>query len=87
LLPLAVAVAACGGDAPLAPATASTQPASLQSARGGSGLALDIVPDITLLLGLGGSLTIDQAQALAGIGSALGGQSAGGLVNAINNQI
>jgi len=186
LLPLAVAVAACSGDAPLAPAAASTQTVSPQSARKGSGLALDIVPDVTLPLGLGGSLTIDQAvltnfavventvgqvvglrvtgtltgtavdvlggavgvdarpfvadlnvtssgpgqcsvvtlhltnlnvdalglvtgtvpatvdvkgsgavgsllcnlgQALSGIGSALGGQSAGGLVNAINNQI
>ena len=41
-------------------ATAATRP-SQAPAQKGSGLTLDIVPNVTLPLGLGGSITIDQA--------------------------
>ena len=58
-LPIALGIGACS-DEPLAPATWAPEPVSLQPARG-SGLAVDIVPNVTLPLGLGGSITIDQA--------------------------
>ena len=61
---LALALGACS-EAPLAPApdAARTTAPSVPSAANtkGSGLTLDIVPTVTLPLGLGGSITIDQA--------------------------
>jgi hypothetical protein len=59
-LPLGLVVAC--SDAPVAPHT--VQPGSVQLQQAppkGTGLALDIVPTVTLPLGLGGSITIDQA--------------------------
>jgi hypothetical protein len=58
-LPLGLVVAC--GEAPNAPR--SVQPGSvlLQQAPKGTGLAVDIVPNVTLPLGLGGAVTIDQA--------------------------
>ena len=41
-------------------ATAATQPGQAPAQKG-SGLTLDIVPNVTLPLGLGGSITINQA--------------------------
>ena len=59
---LALAVAACS-DSAVAPTTpaAATQVPNLAAAQKGSGLTLDIVPNVTLPLGLGGPITIDQA--------------------------
>ena len=59
-LPLGLVVAC--SEAPVAPRT--VQPGSLllqQAPPKGTGLAVDIVPNVTLPLGLGGSITIDQA--------------------------
>jgi hypothetical protein len=59
-LPLGLVVAC--GEAPDAPR--SIQPGSVllqQAPPKGTGLAVDIVPHVTLPLGLGGSITIDQA--------------------------
>ena len=59
--PLAAAFVGCS-EAPVAPHT--VQPGSVmlqQTPPKGSGLAVDIVPNVTLPLGLGGSVTIDQA--------------------------
>lgn len=60
-LPALFALAACSATDAVAPAPHAGEAPSLQAARRGSGLALDIVPDVTLPLGLGGSITIDQA--------------------------
>ena len=60
-LPVLLAVAGCNTADIAAPEIARPDAPSLQAARKGSGLALDIVPDVTLPLGLGGSITIDQA--------------------------
>lgn len=60
-LPVALGLGACS-DSPVAPRTA--QPGSVmlqQSTPKGSGLAVDIVPNVSLPLGLGGSVTIEQA--------------------------
>lgn len=53
-------VAACT-DTPSAPAARAVPGPSMQKGIGGSGLAVDIVPNVTLPLGLGGSITINQA--------------------------
>lgn len=60
-LPVAIAFVGCS-EAPVAPR--SVQPGSVmlqQAPPKGTGLAVDIVPNVTLPLGLGGSITIDQA--------------------------
>src|SRR5690349_20563320 len=59
--PLAIGFVACS-EAPVAPH--SVQPGTValqQAAPKGTGLAVDIVPNVTLPLGLGGSVTINQA--------------------------
>ena len=59
-LPLGLIVAC--GEGPVAPRT--VQPGSVsrqQAPPKGTGIAVDIVPNVTLPLGLGGSITIDQA--------------------------
>ena len=60
-LPLAIGFVGCS-EAAVAPR--SVQPAAVslqQAAPKGTGLAVDIVPSVTLPLGLGGSLTVNQA--------------------------
>jgi hypothetical protein len=60
VVPLGLVVAC--SEAPVAPRT--VQPASVllqQAPPKGTGIAVDIVPNVTLPLGLGGSVTIDQA--------------------------
>lgn len=58
---VALALGACS-EAPLAPAPDAARVATANAANTkGSGLTLDIVPTVTLPLGLGGSITIDQA--------------------------
>ena len=58
---LALALGACS-EAPLAPAPEAARVAAPSAASAkGSGLTLDIVPTVTLPLGLGGSVTINQA--------------------------
>src|SRR4051812_12787932 len=59
-LPVALAFVGCG-ESSVAPRAAQPGNLVLQQARKGSGLAVDIVPNVTLPLGLGGSITIDQA--------------------------
>lgn len=44
-----------------APRTPLSSPSFQQAAPKGTGLALDLVPNLTLPLGLGGSLTVNQA--------------------------
>lgn len=59
--PFAIAFIGCS-ETPVAPH--SVQPGSVmlqQAPPKGSGLAVDIVPNVTLPLGLGGSITVDQA--------------------------
>ena len=46
---------------PGAPAAPSIPSPSMQKGIGGTGLSVDIVPNVTLPLGLGGSVTINQA--------------------------
>jgi len=60
VVPLGLVVAC--SEAPVAPRT--VQPGSVllqQAPPKGTGIAVDIVPNVTLPLGLGGSVTIDQA--------------------------
>jgi hypothetical protein len=61
---LALALGACS-EAPLAPPASAPSAARVAApsaaSRKGTGLTLDIVPHVTLPLGLGGSVTIDQA--------------------------
>ena len=61
LAALALVLGACS-EAPVAPESrlARTERPSAAQAKG-SGLTLDIIPNVTLPLGLGGSVTIDQA--------------------------
>lgn len=60
-LPVAFAFAGCS-EAPVAPHAIQPGGVMLQQAPPkGTGLAVDIVPHVTLPLGLGGSVTIDQA--------------------------
>jgi hypothetical protein len=59
-LPLALGFGACT-ETPMAPRAAAPGSVVLQQVPKGTGLALDIVPNVTLPLGLGGSITIDQA--------------------------
>ena len=59
--PVAFAFVGCS-EAPVAPHTIRPGSVSAQQAPpNGTGLAVDIVPNVTLPLGLGGSVTIDQA--------------------------
>jgi hypothetical protein len=59
-LPLGLVVAC--SEAPVAPRTVQPGNVLLQQAPPkGTGIAVDIVPNVTLPLGLGGSVTIDQA--------------------------
>ena len=59
-IPLGLVVAC--SEAPVAPHTVQPGSISLQQAPPkGTGIAVDIVPNVTLPLGLGGSITIDQA--------------------------
>jgi hypothetical protein len=59
--PAALAFVGCG-ESTMAPRTAQPGSAmSQQTSPKGTGLAVDIVPTVTLPLGLGGSITIDQA--------------------------
>lgn len=60
-LPVALVFVGCG-ESTVAPRTAQPGSAmSQQASPKGTGLAVDIVPNVTLPLGLGGSITIDQA--------------------------
>ena len=56
---LLIGVGACSEN-PASPRM-PVPPPSFQAAPKGSGLSLDIVPNVTLPLGLGGSITINQA--------------------------
>lgn len=56
---LVLGLGACA-DAPTAPPSATPGRVLAQQVKG-TGLSLDIVPSVTLPLGLGGSITIDQA--------------------------
>lgn len=59
--PLVVGFAGCS-EAPVAPHSLRPNSVALQQAQPkGTGLAVDIVPNVTLPLGLGGSVTINQA--------------------------
>lgn len=57
---LAIGAGACA-DTMVSPKTPASTVAFQQSPPKGTGLALDLVPNVTLPLGLGGSITIDQA--------------------------
>jgi hypothetical protein len=57
---LVIGAGACA-DTPVAPRTPTSTVAFQQSPPKGTGLSLDIVPNVKLPLGLGGSITIDQA--------------------------
>jgi len=57
---VALAASACS-ESPAAPRGPAFSPSFQQAPPKGTGLALDIVPHVTLPLGLGGSVTIDQA--------------------------
>lgn len=60
-VPVALAFVGCS-EAPVAPHTARPGSVSLQQAPPkGTGISVDLVPNVTLPLGLGGSITIDQA--------------------------
>lgn len=60
-LPMALGFIGCS-ESPTAPRTAQPGSVMLQQAPPkGTGLSVDIVPNVTLPLGLGGSITIDQA--------------------------
>ena len=59
-LPVALGFAACT-ETPVAPHALAPSSVMLQQTPKGSGLTLDIVPHLTLPLGLGGSITIEQA--------------------------
>ena len=62
LLALALGLIVACGEGPVAPRTVQPGSVSLQQAPPkGTGIAVDIVPNVTLPLGLGGSITIDQA--------------------------
>jgi len=60
---LALGASACGDmvSSPRTAASTATAASFQQSVPKGTGLSLDIVPNVTLPLGLGGSVTIDQA--------------------------
>jgi hypothetical protein len=58
-LPIALSIGACS-EGPLAPEGSKAESVNLQP-RKGTGLQVDIVPDVTLPLGLGGSITIEEA--------------------------
>ncbi len=58
-LPIALSIGACS-EGPLAPEIPKPESVNLQP-RKGTGLQVDIVPDVTLPLGLGGSITIEEA--------------------------
>ena len=55
-----VVVGACSEN-PSAPSARTIPAPSMQSGLGGTGIKVDIVPTVTLPLGLGGSINIDQA--------------------------
>src|SRR6266850_7050982 len=55
-----VVVGACSEN-PSAPSVQAIPSPSMQSAIGGTGIKVDIVPNVTLPLGLGGTITINQA--------------------------
>ena len=57
---LATGVSACS-DTMVSPRPPASTVAFQQSPPKGTGLSLDLVPNVTLPLGLGGSITIDQA--------------------------
>src|SRR5207248_2836422 len=56
---LALAAGACGEN-PVSPRLASSSPSLQKESPRGTGLAIDIEPNVTLPLGLGGPITIDQ---------------------------
>jgi hypothetical protein len=56
---LALGANACGEN-PVSPRALRPGPSSQQTIPKGTGLAVDIVPNVTLPLGLGGSITINQ---------------------------
>lgn len=60
---VALGATACSESpvAPVAPPVSSLSPSFQQTPPKGTGLSLDIVPNVQLPLGLGGSITIDQA--------------------------
>src|SRR5438270_8293199 len=55
-----VIVGACS-ETPSSPSARSMAGPSMQKGIGGSGLSVNVVPNVTLPLGLGGSITINQA--------------------------
>lgn len=55
-----VGLGACS-EAPTAPSPRAVPSPSMQSGLGGTGIAVNIVPTVTLPLGLGGSININQA--------------------------
>jgi hypothetical protein len=57
---VALSASACS-ESPAAPRAPNPGASFQQNPPKGTGLALDIVPNVTLPLGLGGSITIDQA--------------------------
>ena len=93
---LAIGASACS-DTMTAPRTPTSTVSFQQSPPKGTGVALDIVPNVTLPLGLGGSITIDQAVitnfALVEntVGQIVGLQATGDLsgtaINALGNTI
>ena len=56
---LALVAGACGEN-PVSPRLASSSPSLQKESPRGTGLAIDIEPNVTLPLGLGGPITIDQ---------------------------
>ncbi|HEX4685059.1 MAG TPA: hypothetical protein VH277_20240 [Gemmatimonadaceae bacterium] len=61
LATLSTLAAACGDQNATAPRPLPPGPPNHQSSIKGTGLSLDIVPNVTLPLGLGGSLVVNQA--------------------------
>jgi hypothetical protein len=58
---LSTFAAACGDQSATAPHTLVRGASNHQASTKGTGLSLDIVPTVTLPLGLGGTLTVNQA--------------------------
>ena len=93
---LAIGASACA-DTMVAPRAPASTLSLQQSPPKGTGLALDVVPNVTLPLGLGGSITIDQtiitnfALVENTVGQVVGLQATGDLsgtaVNVLGNTI
>lgn len=58
---IALVVAGACNENPSSPSPRAIPSPSMQSGLGGTGLSINVVPNVTLPLGLGGSITINQA--------------------------